>query len=59
MTRLLALFILASLSFGINSKTITEISYVGVPGYDLALGQVLEWSKASVEHNEPQILDLR
>ena len=51
MTRLLALFILASLSFGINSKTITEISYVGVPGYDLALGQVLEWSKASVEHN--------
>ena len=55
MTRLLALFILASLSFGINSKTITEISYVGVPGYDLALGQVLEWSKASVEHNEPNI----
>jgi len=55
MTRLLPLFILASLSFGINSKTITEISYVGVPGYDLALGQVLEWSKASVEHNEPNI----
>ena len=55
MMRLLPLFILASLSFGINSKPMTEISYAGVPGYDPALGQILEWSRASVEHSEPNI----
>ena len=55
MRRLLPSLILASLSYGINSKTITKISYVGVPGYDLALGQVLEWSAASVDNTEPNI----
>ena len=55
MMRLLPLLILASLSFGINSEPITEISYAGVPGYDPALGQILEWSRASVEHSEPNI----
>ena len=55
MRRLLPSLILASLSYGVNSKTITEISYVGVPGYDLALGQVLEWSAASVDNTEPNI----
>ena len=55
MTRLLPLLILTSLSFGINSKTITEISYAGVTGYDPALGQILEWSRASVEHSGPII----
>ena len=55
MRRLLSSLILASLSYGINSKAINKISYVGVPGYDLALGQVLEWSAASVDNTEPNI----
>ena len=55
MTRLLPLLILASLTFGINSNIITEISYAGVLGYDSALGQILDWSRASVKHNEPNI----
>ena len=51
----LLLLILAGLAFGNNSKTITEISYSGVPGYDTAAGQILEWSAASVDNTEPNI----
>ena len=55
MKQFLLLLILASLAFGNNSKTITEISYSGVPGYDTAAGQILEWSAASVDNTEPNI----
>ena len=55
MTRLLPILILASLSFGDYSKTINEISYSGVPGYDTAVGQILEWSAASMVNAEPKI----
>ncbi len=51
----LLLLILAGPAFGNNSKTITEISYAGVPGYDAAAGPILEWSAASVENAEPNI----
>ena len=51
----LLLLILAGPAFGNNSKTITEISYAGVPGYDAAAGPILEWSSASVENAEPNI----
>ena len=51
----LLLLILAGPAFGNNSKTITEISYAGVPGYDVAAGPILEWSAASVENAEPNI----
>ena len=51
----LLLLILAGPVFGNNSKTITEISYAGVPGYDAAAGPILEWSSASVENAEPNI----
>ena len=51
----LLLLILTGPAFGNNSKTITEISYAGVPGYDAAAGPILEWSAASVENAEPNI----
>ena len=55
MTRLLPILILANLSFGDYSKTINEISYSGVPGYDIDVNQILEWSAASMENAEPKI----
>ena len=51
----LLLLILAGPAFGNNSKSITEISYAGVPGYDAAAGPILEWSSASVGNAEPNI----
>ena len=51
----LLLLILTGPAFGNNSKTITEISYAGVPGYDAAAGPILEWSSASVGNAEPNI----
>ncbi|HIB72646.1 MAG TPA: hypothetical protein EYO50_01870, partial [Candidatus Marinimicrobia bacterium] len=55
MKQFLLLLILASPAFGNNSKPVTEISYSGVPGYDTAAGQILEWSAASVDNTEPNI----
>ena len=55
MKQFLLLLILAGPAFGNNSKTITEISYAGVPGYDAAAGPILQWSAASVENAEPNI----
>ena len=55
MKQFLLLLILGGPAFGNNSKSITEISYAGVPGYDAAAGPILEWSSASVGNAEPNI----
>ena len=55
LTRFSLILVSAFIVFGNGSGGIREISYVGVPGYDLALGQVLEWSAASVDNTEPNI----